>query len=57
VDEDTEALAELGHWGVPLFVFDGEPFWGQDRIEDLELVLRDAGLVRETRPGATAVPA
>src|SRR4051812_38272280 len=29
VDEDTEALADLGHWGVPLLVLDGEPFWGQ----------------------------
>lgn len=24
-----------GHWGVPLFVFEGEPFFGQDRIEHL----------------------
>jgi 2-hydroxychromene-2-carboxylate isomerase len=22
-----------GHWGVPLFVYDGEPFFGQDRID------------------------
>ena len=41
VDADTEALAELGHWGVPVFVFDGELFWGQDRIEDLEIALRE----------------
>ena len=41
VDEDTEALAELGHWGVPVLVLDGELFWGQDRIEDLEVALRD----------------
>jgi 2-hydroxychromene-2-carboxylate isomerase len=50
VDEHTAALAELGHWGVPVFVLDGELFWGQDRIEDLETVLRDreeAGRVRQ----------
>jgi 2-hydroxychromene-2-carboxylate isomerase len=50
VDADTAALADLGHWGVPLFVFDGELFWGQDRIEDLEIALRDAGLERSRKP-------
>jgi 2-hydroxychromene-2-carboxylate isomerase len=40
VDASTEALAALGHWGVPVLVFRGEPFWGQDRIEDLEIALR-----------------
>jgi 2-hydroxychromene-2-carboxylate isomerase len=44
VDANTAALADLGHWGVPLFVFRGELFWGQDRIEALSLALRDAGL-------------
>jgi 2-hydroxychromene-2-carboxylate isomerase len=46
VDADTWALGELGHWGVPLFVFDDELFWGQDRIEDLEIALREAALER-----------
>ena len=46
VDASTAALDELGHWGVPVFVFDGELFWGQDRIEDLEVALRGAGLER-----------
>ena len=27
------ALEVSGHWGVPTLVFDGEPFFGQDRIE------------------------
>jgi 2-hydroxychromene-2-carboxylate isomerase len=22
-----------GHWGVPTFVFENEPFFGQDRID------------------------
>jgi 2-hydroxychromene-2-carboxylate isomerase len=46
VDADTLALSELGHWGVPVFVFEGEPFWGQDHIEDLEIALREAGFER-----------
>lgn len=36
VIEQNEADANAaGHWGVPLMVFNGEPFFGQDRIEDL----------------------
>ncbi len=46
VDADTEALARLGHWGVPVFVFGEQTFWGQDRIEDLEAELAGAGLER-----------
>jgi len=41
---DTDSLVALGQWGVPVFVFNGEPYWGQDRIEDLERSLNDAGL-------------
>ncbi|MFI5321880.1 MAG: 2-hydroxychromene-2-carboxylate isomerase [Myxococcota bacterium] len=33
-------------FGVPLFFFRGEPFWGNDRIEPLEERLRAAGLAR-----------
>ncbi len=39
-----ESLRSSGHWGVPTLVFRGEPFWGQDRIVDLELALAQAGL-------------
>lgn len=46
VDADTEALAALGHWGVPVLVYAGELFWGQDRIEDLAAALTDAGLTK-----------
>jgi 2-hydroxychromene-2-carboxylate isomerase len=53
VDADTAALEELGHWGVPVLVFERELFWGQDRIEDLQIALREAGL--ERRPAS--VPA
>jgi 2-hydroxychromene-2-carboxylate isomerase len=44
VDANTAALIDLGHWGVPVLTFAGELFWGQDRIEDLEIALSDAGL-------------
>lgn len=47
VDANTAALADLGHWGVPVFAFAGELFWGQDRIEDLERTLTEAGLNKE----------
>lgn len=30
---NQDALEASGHWGVPTLVFDGEPFFGQDRIE------------------------
>jgi 2-hydroxychromene-2-carboxylate isomerase len=38
-------------FGVPIFVFKGEPFWGHDRIPLLERRLTEAGLARD---GATA---
>ncbi|MCW3033898.1 MAG: hypothetical protein QOK19_1980 [Solirubrobacteraceae bacterium] len=51
VEQDTAALSELGHWGVPTLVVRGEIFWGQDRIADLEAALEDAGLRRDVPPG------
>jgi 2-hydroxychromene-2-carboxylate isomerase len=44
VQANTDELVSLGQWGVPVFQFEGELFWGQDRIEDLERELRSAGL-------------
>ena len=35
VEESQEALAKSGHWGVPTFVLEGEPFFGEDRIDTL----------------------
>lgn len=40
------AQAASGHWGVPLMVFDGEPFFGQDRIDVLLWRLEQHGLTR-----------
>ena len=38
------AQAASGHWGVPLMVFDGEPFFGQDRLDALLWRLGQHGL-------------
>ena len=32
---NNEALLAAGHWGVPCFVVGGEPFYGQDRFDQL----------------------
>ncbi len=37
-------LEAAGHWGVPTMVFEGEPFFGQDRIDLLVWRLRQHGL-------------
>jgi 2-hydroxychromene-2-carboxylate isomerase len=42
---DNEAAQDAsGHWGVPLMVFEGEPFFGQDRIDVLLWRMRQQGL-------------
>lgn len=43
---NQQALEEAGHWGVPTLVFEGEPFFGQDRIEMVRWRLEQKGLVR-----------
>ncbi len=40
------ALEAAGHWGVPTLVFDGEPFFGQDRIEMAIWRMEQKGLRR-----------
>ena len=32
IEANQDALTKAGHWGVPTLVFEGEPFFGQDRI-------------------------
>jgi 2-hydroxychromene-2-carboxylate isomerase len=46
VDANQEALAQAGHWGVPTFAFEGEPFFGEDRIDTLRWRLGERGLRR-----------
>ncbi|WP_050425012.1 2-hydroxychromene-2-carboxylate isomerase [Bradyrhizobium tropiciagri] len=43
---NEEAHAASGHWGVPTFVFAGEPFFGQDRIDLLIWRMESKGLAR-----------
>ena len=38
------ALEAAGHWGVPTLVFQGEPFFGQDRIDVALWRMEQAGL-------------
>lgn len=33
--ENHDAMLNAGHWGVPLMIFEGEPFYGQDRFDQL----------------------
>ncbi|MFN4354282.1 2-hydroxychromene-2-carboxylate isomerase [Parvibaculum sp.] len=33
-----------GHWGVPLMAFEGEPFFGQDRVDHLVWRMKQQGL-------------
>jgi 2-hydroxychromene-2-carboxylate isomerase len=40
---------KAGHWGVPLFVFNDEPFFGQDRLDHLIWRMRQAGLAERAR--------
>lgn len=44
VAANQAALEAAGHWGVPTLVFEGEPFFGQDRIDVALWRLRQAGL-------------
>lgn len=32
---NREAMYECGHWGAPMFCWQGEPFYGQDRLDQL----------------------
>jgi len=44
INEATHA--ESGHWGVPTFAFENEPFFGQDRIDLLIWRMQSKGLTR-----------
>lgn len=41
---NQQALEAAGHWGVPTLVLDGEPFFGQDRIEMARWRMEQKGL-------------
>ena len=42
---NQRALEDAGHWGVPTLLFDGEPFFGQDRIAMAKWRMEQKGLI------------
>ena len=46
LEASLDEAAEDHIFGVPIFVFNGEQFWGADRLWLLEETLREAGLAR-----------
>jgi len=44
IEENQRAHEAAGHWGVPTCAFEGEPFFGQDRLDVLLWRLKKAGL-------------
>ena len=50
VEESQAAQRAGGHYGVPMMVFDGEPFFGQDRFDQLKWRMEQKGLKRRALP-------
>jgi 2-hydroxychromene-2-carboxylate isomerase len=44
VEENQVAQRAAGHWGVPMMVFGGEAFFGQDRFDQLKWRMGQAGM-------------
>lgn len=44
VEASQVAQRDAGHWGVPMMVFGGEAFFGQDRFDQLKWRMEQAGL-------------
>lgn len=44
IHANQATLEAAGHWGVPTLVFDGEPFFGQDRIDMVRWRMEQKGL-------------
>lgn len=44
IEANQSAHQAAGHWGVPTMVFNGEPFFGQDRLDVLLWRLKQNGL-------------
>ncbi|GAM96777.1 hypothetical protein U91I_00398 [alpha proteobacterium U9-1i] len=48
ITRNEAAQKSAGHWGVPLFVFNDEPFFGQDRLDHLIWRMRQNGLTERS---------
>lgn len=46
IADNQKALEDAGHWGVPTLVFEGEPFFGQDRIDVAIWRMKQKGLAK-----------
>jgi len=46
IEQNEADQQAAGHWGVPLMVFEGEPFFGQDRIDALIWRMNQHGLTK-----------
>jgi 2-hydroxychromene-2-carboxylate isomerase len=56
IERNEAAQKAAGHWGVPLMVFRGEPFFGQDRLDALLWRMKKAGLGTRTGKEANITP-
>lgn len=46
VEANQVAQRAAGHWGVPMMVFAGEPFFGQDRFDQMQWRMAQQGLAK-----------
>jgi len=49
VEANQVAQREAGHWGVPLMVFGREPFFGQDRFDQMMWRMQQSGLEKRAQ--------
>ena len=49
IQENQKTHQASGHWGVPTCAFEGEPFFGQDRLDALLWRLKQRGLKARTQ--------
>ena len=50
--KNQDIQLQAGHGGVPLMIFNGEPFFGQDRFDIFYWRLRESGLTKRWKPRA-----
>ncbi len=48
IESNEAAQKNAGHWGVPLMVFEDEPFFGQDRLDILEWRMKQSGVPQKS---------
>jgi 2-hydroxychromene-2-carboxylate isomerase len=46
IQDNQEAQRAAGHYGVPLMAFDNEPFFGQDRFDQLKWRMLQKGMTK-----------